>query len=191
MVIDGPHVTPLYQQTGIPFLTVRNIVKRRIDLTEVSYISETDHHEFTRRGKAERGDILYTKDGTMGIPCLVETDIGFSFFVSVALIKLLRDRADPRFITYALESPAVLDQVKQFGAGAGLKHMVLKSIRALEVPQPPLSRQQHVAAILNDQMAEAERARKTLEEQLATINQLPAALLRRAFSGELVLVQND
>jgi len=34
-------------------------------------------------------------------------------------------------------------------------------------------------------MAAAEKTRKALEGQLETINKLPAALLRRAFSGEL------
>ena len=185
LVIDGPHVTPFYVPNGIPFLTVRNIVNRRIDLSEVSYISASDHAEFTRRGKAERGDILYTKDGTLGIPCVVETDLDFSFFVSVALIKLLKDRVDPYFVAFALESPNMLEQVKLLGAGAGLKHMVLKSIRALDVPLPALSIQRCIVARLSEQMGTAGQTRKTLEEQLDTINKLPAALLRRAFSGEL------
>jgi hypothetical protein len=38
---------------------------------------------------------------------------------------------------------------------------------------------------LNDQMAAVERAHKGAEEELATINNLPAALLRRAFAGAL------
>lgn len=185
LVIDGPHVTPSYVSNGIPFLTVRNIVNRRIDLSEVSYISASNYAEFTRRGKAERGDILYTKDGTLGIPCVVDTDLDFSFFVSVALIKLRRDHADPYFVAFALESPFVLKQVERLGAGAGLKHMVLKSIRALEIPLPPLSEQGHIAAMLNGRMTTLEQTCKVLEEQLDTINRLPAALLRRAFAGEL------
>jgi type I restriction enzyme S subunit len=185
LVIDGPHVTPTYVPKGVPFLTVRNIVNRRIDLSDVSYVTAEDYAEFSRRGKIERGDILYTKDGTMGVPCVVDSDLDFSFFVSVALIKLVRDRACPWFIAYALESPAVLGQVKQLGAGAGLKHMVLKSIRALELPLPPLSEQQSIVAMLNDQMASAARARTANEEELDAINKLPAALLRRAFNGEL------
>jgi len=185
LIIDGPHVTPSYQPSGIPFLTVRNIVQRRIDLTKVSYISEADHCEFARRGKVERGDILYTKDGTLGVPCLVETDEEFSFFVSVALIKLLRDRVDPRFMAYALESPALLQQVEKLAAGAGLKHMVLKSIRSLEVPLPTLSEQQHVATILDEQMAGVVQAHQGIEEELEAINALPSALLRRAFRGEI------
>jgi type I restriction enzyme, S subunit len=169
----------------VPFLTVRNIVNRRIDLSDVSYVTLEDHAEFSGRGKAEQGDILYTKDGTMGIPCVVDSDLDFSFFVSVALIKLVRDRADPRFVAYALESPAVLRQVKQLGAGAGLKHMVLKSIRALEVPLPPHADQQRIAKMLNREMASAERTRKAIEEELETINKLPAALLHRAFNGDV------
>jgi type I restriction enzyme S subunit len=50
---------------------------------------------------------------------------------------------------------------------------------------PPPSDQQRIASQLSAQMASAERLRQTLAEQLDAINQLPAALLRRAFSGEL------
>ncbi len=55
----------------------------------------------------------------------------------------------------------------------------------LEIPLPPLPEQKRISAMLNEQMAAVERARKAAEEELATINTLPAALLRRAFAGEL------
>lgn len=45
--------------------------------------------------------------------------------------------------------------------------------------------QQRIVALLSEQMAAAEHTRKALEQQLDTINKLPTALLRRAFSGEL------
>jgi hypothetical protein len=45
--------------------------------------------------------------------------------------------------------------------------------------------QQRVLGSLSEQMTAAERTRKALEEQLDTINKLPGAFLRRAFSGEL------
>lgn len=184
LIIDGPHVTPMYVPKGVPFVTVRNIVNRRVDLSQLSYITETDHAEFARRGKAEKGDILYTKDGTLGIPCVVDIDEEFSFFVSVALIKLIRERADSRFVAYALESPMVLKQVELLGAGAGLKHMVLRSIRALEIPLPPMPEQRKIADTLNEQMLKAEQTKKILKDQLDSINKLPAALLRQAFSGK-------
>jgi len=55
----------------------------------------------------------------------------------------------------------------------------------IPVPLPPLTEQKRIAAILRDQMATVNKARVAAEAELETINALPAALLRRAFSGEL------
>jgi type I restriction enzyme, S subunit len=185
LVTDGPHVTPSYQRDGIPFLTVRNIVNRRIDLTNVSYISPADHALFSRRAKAQQGDILYTKDGTLGVPCLVDTDEEFSFFVSVALIKLKRDRAYPPFVACALESPSAIAQVKHLGAGAGLKHMVIQSIRALRIPLPSLSEQKRIADLLVSKRTAADGVAALIHQELADIDALPFVFLRSAFRGEL------
>ncbi|MGQ0602345.1 MAG: restriction endonuclease subunit S [Anaerolineales bacterium] len=56
---------------------------------------------------------------------------------------------------------------------------------ALEIPLPPLAEQQRIAAVLNEQMAAVAQARAAAQAQLAAVEQLPGALLRRAFSGEL------
>ncbi len=56
---------------------------------------------------------------------------------------------------------------------------------SLTIPLPPLPEQKRIAAILSEQMAAVERAHKAAEEKLEIIKLLPAALLRRAFAGEL------
>jgi len=185
LVIDGPHVTPTYVDQGVPFVTVRNIAKRVIDLTETSFITAEDHARFSSRGRADVGDILYTKDGTLGIPCLVQEAHEFSFFVSVALIKLRRDLVDPRDVTYALDSPSVRSQVGTLAAGAGLKHMVLKSIRSLSIPFPSLETQRLLVAELSDRLRRTHALAEVIGEQAALGAQLPPALLRHAFSGGL------
>lgn len=55
----------------------------------------------------------------------------------------------------------------------------------LDFPLPPLHEQQRIAAVLCKQLGAVAKARTAAEEELQTINALPAALLRRAFSGEL------
>lgn len=181
LVMDGPHVTPQYVDSGVPFITVRNIVGRKIDFSNTSFITPEDHRSFSRRGRAEVGDILYTKDGTLGTPCLVDDAREFSFFVSVALIKLRRELANPRYVAYALESPDVVNQVEQLGMGAGLKHMVLRSIRSLTVPMPPLEDQQRLADELDVRISQARRLEEVASGHAAVVGRLPAAVLRRAF----------
>lgn len=51
----------------------------------------------------------------------------------------------------------------------------------VQIPLPPLPEQKWIAAIVNEQIATVERTRKAALEDLEVI----AALLRRAFSGEL------
>jgi type I restriction enzyme S subunit len=51
------------------------------------------------------------------------------------------------------------------------------------VPSPP--EQRRIAAMLKELIGSAEEACKAIEEELDAINKLPAALLRRAFNGEL------
>ena len=55
----------------------------------------------------------------------------------------------------------------------------------LAIPLPPLAEQKRIAAVLREQMAAVEKARAAAEAELEAINALPAALLRRAFAGEL------
>ena len=55
----------------------------------------------------------------------------------------------------------------------------------LSISLPPLSEQKRIAAILNDRMADIARARVAAEAQLEAVNQLPSAILRKAFNGEL------
>jgi restriction endonuclease S subunit len=51
-------------------------------------------------------------------------------------------------------------------------------LKSLEITLPPLAEQRRIAGVLRKQMV-------AVEEELNTINVLLAALLRRAFNGDL------
>jgi type I restriction enzyme S subunit len=87
-------------------------------------------------------------------------------------------------LDYLLHFFAVTD-LKPYVTGAAQPKLTQGDLNSIPVPMPPPSDQQRIASQLSAQMASAERLRQTLAEQLDAINQLPAALLRRAFSGEL------
>lgn len=53
------------------------------------------------------------------------------------------------------------------------------------IPLPPLTEQQMIATRLKEQLVLVDKARASAEAELQTINALPAALLRKAFNGEL------
>ena len=67
----------------------------------------------------------------------------------------------------------------------GQVNISASTMRKMPVPLPPLPEQQRIAGALREQMAAVEKARAAAEAELNTINALPAALLRRAFNGEI------
>ena len=65
-------------------------------------------------------------------------------------------------------------------------YWVLKAYESvILIPLPLLDGQRRIANVVGVQMAAVERARAAAEAQLEAANALPAALLRRVFSGEL------
>jgi restriction endonuclease S subunit len=65
------------------------------------------------------------------------------------------------------------------------RNLVLKDLKLIILPIPPLDEQERIAAELSGQMESVESARMAAQEELNTINAIQAALLRRAFAGEL------
>ena len=184
-VADGPHVTPTYVQDGVPFITVLNITSGRIRFGNHKFITAEDHAQFQKRAKAERGDVLITKDGTIGVPCFIDTDREFSFFVSVALIKPKHDIIDGEFLTWALRAPYLQDRIAARARGDMIRHLVLREIRDLAVPVPALLEQHRIVSELDALQKEVDGLKHL---QALTTNELDALLpsiLDRAFKGEL------
>jgi type I restriction enzyme S subunit len=188
-IVDGPHVTPNYLPEGahgIPFVTVKNMVTGKLDFTDVDHISEDDHRLFTKRVEAERGDILYSKDGaTRGRPCLVDTNRKFSYFVSVALIKPVRSRLDSRYLVYLLNSNWIKDRMADRSRGDMIPHIVLREIRAFPIPVPPLPEQRRIVAYLDNLQEETDALKALQAETSAELDALMPSILDKAFRGEL------
>jgi len=148
-VADGPHITPNYVTEGIPFITVKNIISGKIDFSNVDYITYDDHKLFENRAKAEKGDVLLSKDGTIGIPCFINNDYRFSYFVSVALIKPNNNLLNGEYLTWILKTPYIQNKIKQNSRGDMIRHLVLREIRKLQIPLISLPNQIELSCYFN------------------------------------------
>jgi type I restriction enzyme S subunit len=186
LITDGPHQTPQYVETGIPFVTVRNKVTGQLSFDHLQHITLEDHASFSKRCKPEFGDVLYSKDGaTRGRSCYVDSRREFSIFVSVALIKPLRDRLDGRYLAHLLNSKLIKDVMISKSRGDMIPHIVLGQIKDFPVPLPSLSEQRGVVDQL-DQLKAKVKSLKNLQSQTEPeIDALMPSILSKAFRGEL------
>jgi len=141
---DGAHSTPRYTEIGVPFLSVKDISSGNIDFSNCKYISYIEHDELYKRCNAEKGDLLLTKVGTTGIPVIVDTDIEFSLFVSVALLKFSKEYLIVKFLKYVINSPHVQTQARGNTKGIGNKNWVLRDITNTIIPLPPRTEQKRI-----------------------------------------------
>jgi type I restriction enzyme S subunit len=98
-------------------------------------------------------------------------------------VRVNRSLLDPRYTAWMLLSDEFTNYADAESRRARMPKLNREQLFVWGAPVPSLPEQQRVAAKLIGQMASADRAREAIEEELDTINRLPAALLRRAFTG--------
>lgn len=181
-ITDGVHQKPNYTENGVPFISVKNITTGSLKFEDCKFISLDDHLKFTKRCKAERLDILYTKVGaTYGRPALVDTDHEFSLYVSVCLIKPDRKLIDPFFLNAALGTTAVKSQADRKIKGIGVPDLHLDQIQNFLIPLPSIKDQQEFARCVEA----VEKLKAAHRASLSELDALFASLQHRAFRGEL------
>jgi len=150
-IVDGVHKTPVYVESGIPFLTVENLTAGiGISLKNVRYVTPSAHAEFFKRADPRPGDVLVSKDGTLGIARIVTDDLPeFSIFVSVAQLRPSEALVLPSFICTFFETGEYERQLGHRSAGTGLKHIHLEHFRAFQLAVPPIAEQHRISKVLN------------------------------------------
>lgn len=182
-ISDGVHKTPKYIEKGVPFVTVKNLTAGPgISFADTKFISENDHQELIKRTNPERGDILVSKDGTIGIVRQIKTDQAFSIFVSVALVKPI-DYGLSDYLTIALQAPLVQGQIVP--KGAALKHLYLGDLRKLPVPIGPKCDIEETVIRAKEITEILERLQAQFSQSLKDMENLRQSILQRAFAGEL------
>ena len=181
-ITDGVHQKPNYTVTGIPFISVKDITSGVLKFENCKYVSLVDHQKFTKRCKAERNDILYTKVGaTYGRPALVDTDQEFSLYVSVCLIKPQRKLVDPFYLNAVLRTSAIKNQADQRIKGIGVPDLHLDQIQKFLIPLPSMKEQLEFAR----KVAAIENLKTHHVVSHDELNILSNSLTHRAFRGEL------
>ena len=154
---DGTHSTPKYTESGIPFISVKDVSSGKLDFSNCKHISEKEHTELYDRCNPEIGDILLTKVGTTGIPVIVDTDLPFSLFVSVALLKFNQELLYNKYLLYMINSPLVQKQAAENTKGVGNKNWVMRDIANTLIVTPPIEEQHRIVAKIEEIMPMIER----------------------------------
>lgn len=182
-VRDGTHDSPRYVESGVPFVTSKNILAGQIDFTSITFISSKDAQEVDRRSKVDRGDILISMIGTVGNAALVDFEPNFSI-KNVGLIKPYSDSIESRFVIQYLHSDKFKTYLENRLAGGIQKFVSLGMLRSLELPIPPTNIEQRaIATVLSDMDAEI----AALDIKLTKARQIKQGMMQELLTGRIRL----
>jgi type I restriction enzyme S subunit len=187
---NGLYKPDTYYGTGTRILKMFNIgrLDGAWDLSRLDFIELTEKESAAYR--LEEGDILFNRVNSnelVGKCAVVDSHTAGAVYES----KNMRLRPDSakacsHFAATFLNSSGGRNQIeKRLKQSVGQATVNRSDLDSLEIPLPPFAEQRRIAGVLRQQMAVVEMARTAAEEELQTINALPAALLRRAFNGEV------
>lgn len=184
-ITDGTHQTPKYTDDGgYIFLSSKNVKSGKIDWKNIKYIPKDLHDILYERIAPQRDDILLAKNGTTGVAAIVDRDIIFDIYVSLALLRVNKKYILPMFLLYVIGSPRIKNYFDSNLKGIGVPNLHLKYIREATISVPTIEEQQEIVNILDKLLAKYNKI-KNLEQQLEKIELLKKAILAKAFRGEL------
>ena len=159
--------TPKYIESGIPFLSSKNISSGYIDFKNIQFISEEEFVKMPESTKPKIGDILFTRVGSnLGNPIILEEDREFAIFVSLGFFRA-NSKAFNHYIKYWMESDYFWTQLKQKVAGGAKDNLNSTWLREFKLAIPSFIEQQKIASCLSSvdkQIAEQTQKIKALKE---------------------------
>ena len=183
-ITDGTHKTPKYTDSGVPFISVKDIYDNQVSFNNTKFISQEEHNELYKRCNPEYDDILLTKSGTIGRTAVIKTKTEFSLFVSVALLKNYKNVIDSNYLSLNIQDFFNKINISQTIKGGVIKNYHISDMKEQLIPLPPLEEQQEIVRIL-DEVLENENKVKELLELEERIDVLEKSILNKAFKGEL------
>lgn len=148
-ITDGTHQTPTYFDSWFVFLSSKNVTSGEIDWDNIKYIDEKQHIEMQKRIAPKKWDILLAKNWTTGIAAIVDRDIIFDIYVSLALLRPQKNIIDNKYLLYFVNSPSAKQQFNKRIKWVGVPNLHLKEIKDVELPLPDLETQSQIVAHLD------------------------------------------
>ena len=163
-ITDGSHTSPApVEISNYKICTVANMKKYKLDLENSTNISEEDYIRLIKNGcSAERGDVLLSKDGTVG-KTLVYSQSGENivFLSSIAIIRPQKNILLGEYLNQYLQETKTLERLSNTKTGSAIKRIVLKDIKNIKIIIPKIQEQERIASILS-----------TVDEQIDNVDAL-------------------
>ena len=159
-----------YKDSGIPFYRGKEIIEKQKGnkISTELYISQERYDEIrAKHGVPQKGDMLLTSVGTLGIPYIVQDEVFYFKDGNLTWFYDFED-LDSRYLYYWFLSPIGKMNIDSKAIGSTQKALTIETLSKFEISLPGLEEQRRIAGILgaiDDKIECNRRINANLESQ--------------------------
>ena len=169
---------------GPYMLTANDIGDGRINFETARRTTWEAYQALTAKSRPQSGDILLTKDGTLG-RIAVHDGQDACINQSVAFLRTVRSIVSPEFLAPALSSGVYQDRMIFEAGGTTIKHIYISRLAKMALAVPPLQEMAEIAAWCERALANADQLIEAALRGIELLGERRSALISAAVTGKI------
>ena len=186
IIVDCPHETPIYTFTG-NYLVIRtsdqSLASLRCD-EDMYRLDEAEYKKRTRRLTLDKDDIVYGREGSWGLACLVPQSNKYCLGQRVMQFRCNTRLLYSKYAMYALNSETVYMQGALDTIGSTAPHVNISTICNYLLPVPSLTEQKEIADYLDAKCAEIDKLIAKKEQLVKELESYKKSLIYEVVTGK-------
>lgn len=170
---------------GVPLIRAGNLAGGKVTLDDVRYISFTQHEQLTKYRKVQKGDVLVTKSGSIGVCAILPFNGEFSLYESVFAIRTKDEILNNELLLFILNSHMLKHQYTAQLAGMGVHHLNMGDMKNTIVIIPPLEEQPELIAKTKHRLDSWNTCISKTEKEIELLQEYKTALISEVVLGKV------
>ena len=185
-ITDGAHISPDLENGEHFFVSIRDIKEGIINFEDALLTSDKSYQYLVHTGcKPFVGDILFSKDGTIGQTAITPSDMDFVVASSLIIIRPKYSKVTSEFLDLLLRSDIVQEQVESFVKGAALRRLSIQNLLKIWGVFPPIDEQTKIVNFVLSQLDKYKDLEAKAEKQVELLKERRTALISSAVTGKI------
>lgn len=148
-IIDCPHTTPIFQQSGILVARTFNI-KNGCFIGEAHYVSEVEYRERIQRLEPLPSDVIFTREAPVGEAFVIPKGMKICLGQRTMLIRCKKDGFSPEFFVHQIYSDEMRLVFDRMVGGTTNPHLNVADVRSLLFKCPSINEQTRILQALEN-----------------------------------------
>jgi type I restriction enzyme S subunit len=151
------------------FVRVANLTEKGIRKTNSDvYIRSSLYNKLRDDLKPEPGDVLVSKDGSLGLSVVIQEDFQ-EFIYSSGIVKISQTDVNPYYLSLFLNSRIFRGEAEREAIGSIIKHLSLEKLSNLKIPLVP--NQGKIGSLVQASLGRIRESQRLIQEAKSIVEE--------------------